>query len=347
MKTTILSVDKTVDNNEVYQQAVDILKNGGVVSFPTETVYGLGAIATNEQAVQEIFKAKGRPSDNPLIVHIGETQDVLKFASIVPPAAKKLMDAFWPGPITLILNKKPNVIAPSVTPGVETVGIRMPSHPVALQLLRKLGEPLAAPSANRSGKPSPTEAFHVFNDLEGRIPLIVDGGSTEVGIESTVIDMTVEPPIILRPGSITKEMIENVIGSVQLTSNESKSEAPRSPGMKYIHYAPNAPVLLIERDRNTIQKAVQSLQEKGEKVAVVGPDELHIQEADWYYNIGASYENMATHLYKVLREIDQSDATIILAVETDEVGIGTAYMNRLRKASDDKRYFSSTISENE
>ena len=174
----------------------------------------LGALATDEQAVQKIFEAKGRPSDNPLIVHIGNKEEVCNYATGISADAEKLMDAFWPGPLTLVFDKIPGVIAPNVTPGVETVGIRMPDHPVALGLLRALGEPLAAPSANRSGKPSPTEAAHVHKDLDGLIPLILDGGQTGVGVESTVLDMTTIPPTILRPGGTTQEMIESIIGPV-------------------------------------------------------------------------------------------------------------------------------------
>lgn len=329
-----------MDNKIIYKQAVDILKNGGVVAFPTETVYGLGALATDEQAVQKIFDAKGRPSDNPLIVHIGSKEDVRKYATNITAEAEKLMDAFWPGPLTLIFNKIPGIIAPNVTPGVETVGIRIPDHPVALQLLQQLGEPLAAPSANRSGKPSPTEAAHVKEDLDGLIPLILNGGQTGVGVESTVIDMTMDPPVILRPGGTTQEMIEEVIGPVNAGSKNSPETAPRSPGMKYTHYAPEAPLLLIAPDIQEISDAVRALQSEGKKVVVIGPDELDIQTADWYFAIGPSHNNetMAINLYKVLRQCDSTDADIILAVETDLSGVGAAVMNRLLKAADGKRY---------
>ena len=257
METKVISVDNSLDKKSSYQQAVDILRNGGVVAFPTETVYGLGALATDEQAVQKIFEAKGRPSDNPLIVHIGNKEEVKKYASVITSEAEKLMDAFWPGPLTLIFNKIPGIIAANVTPGVETVGIRMPDHPVALQLLRELGQPLAAPSANRSGKPSPTAAIHVEKDLQGLIPLILDGGQTGVGLESTVIDMTTTPPVILRPGGTTKEMIEKVIGPVETSDKTSLEQAPRSPGMKYTHYAPEAPVYVIEADVKKVREAVR------------------------------------------------------------------------------------------
>jgi L-threonylcarbamoyladenylate synthase len=316
------------------------LKSGGVVAFPTETVYGLGAIATDEQAVDKIFKAKGRPSDNPLIVHIGNKEEVAKYAAEIPEKANQLMNAFWPGPITLIFNAIPNIIAPNVTPGVKTVGIRMPDHPVALDLLRQLKAPLAAPSANRSGKPSPTEALHVKEDLDGLIPLILDGGPTGVGLESTVIDMTVEPPIILRPGGATREMIEEVIGPVAVADEKAPENTPRAPGMKYRHYAPEAPLFIIESDKEKISNAVDKLQKEHKKTAIIGPDSLRVPNADWYFAIGSSEstEEMAVNLYKALRQCDMIDADIILAVETDLDGVGAAFMNRLEKASDGKRF---------
>ena len=196
------------------------------------------------------------------------------------------MDAFWPGPLTLVFNKIPGVIASNVTPGVETVGIRMPDHPVALGLLRALGEPLAAPSANRSGKPSPTEAAHVYKDLDGLIPLILDGGQTGVGVESTVLDMTTIPPTILRPGGTTQEMIESIIGPVNSETKSPGEQAPRSPGMKYLHYAPEAPLYVINNEEEKIREAVDTLHAEGKKVALIGPDELGPSGADWYFAVG-------------------------------------------------------------
>lgn len=338
VETIIINVDKVSGKEESYEQAVDILENGGVVAFPTETVYGLGAVATNAGAVEKIFKAKGRPSDNPLIVHIGQREQVFKYAANITKDAEKLMDAFWPGSLTLVFERIAGVIAENVTPGVETVGIRMPDHPVALGLLRALKQPLAAPSANRSGKPSPTEAAHVHKDLNGCIPLILDGGQTGVGLESTVIDMTTVPPTILRPGGTTKEMIEGVIGPVA-TSGTTNEKAPRSPGMKYAHYAPDAPLFVIESSVDKIETAITMLHAKGEKVAVIGPDELTVSSANWYFAIGPSLnkEVMAANLYGALRKCDLTDATVILAVETDLAGVGAAFMNRLAKASDGKQ----------
>lgn len=332
-----------MDNSVSYQQAVDILKSGGVVAFPTETVYGLGALATDAVAVQRIFEAKGRPSDNPLIVHIGNKIDVDNYAVDVPEIAGKLMDAFWPGPLTLVFHKRPGVIAENVTPGFDTVGIRMPDHPVALKLLRTLSGPLAAPSANRSGKPSPTEAGHVLTDLEGRIPLIVDGGRTGVGVESTVLDMTASPPEILRPGGVTREMIEDVIGPVRAEGKSpgaADEEAPRAPGMKYMHYAPESPLYVIRPDETVIREAVKQLHIEGKRVAVIGPDEFDIADADWYFAVGPLNNNeaIAVNLYGALRQCDLTDADLILAAETDYEGVGQAVMNRLLKAADGKRF---------
>ncbi|PIC74154.1 L-threonylcarbamoyladenylate synthase [Sporosarcina sp. P17b] len=341
MDTTQEIVDNLVDNDRIYEQAVDILKSGGIVAFPTETVYGLGAIATDGQAVQRIFEAKGRPSDNPLIVHIGNQSDIEKYATDIPEIAEVLMKAFWPGPLTLIMEKKPGVIADVVTAGLSTVAIRMPDHPIALELLRKLDQPLAAPSANRSGKPSPTEADHVYHDLLGRVPLILDGGETGVGLESTILDITVTPPVILRPGGITKEQLEDLIGTVHMaTLPTDQTSAPRAPGMKYTHYAPEAPLFVIGSNADTIAHALETIHQQNKRVAIIGPDELYTERADWYFSTGPinSREAMASSLYKAIRQCDNTKADIILAVETDLSGIGAAVMNRLDKASDGKRF---------
>lgn len=340
METKVVSVDNFMDNERNYKQAVDILKSGGVVAFPTETVYGLGALATDELAVQKIFEAKGRPSDNPLIVHIGNKEQVFNYATDISADAEKLMDMFWPGPLTLVFHKIPGVIALNVTPGVETVGVRMPDHPVALGLLRALGEPLAAPSANRSGKPSPTEAAHVHKDLDGLIPLILDGGQTGVGVESTVLDMTTIPPTILRPGGTTQEMIESIVGPVNSETKSPGEQAPRSPGMKYLHYAPEAPLYVINYDVDKIYAAIDKLHAEGKKVALIGPDELGVSGADWYFAIGVAGNNeaMATNLYGALRKCDLTEADLILAVETDLAGVGAAVMNRLMKAAEGKHF---------
>ncbi|MEK5230688.1 L-threonylcarbamoyladenylate synthase [Lysinibacillus sp. FSL K6-0232] len=342
MKTVCKVVDSNVNSQTNYTQAVDILHAGEVVAFPTETVYGLGAIATNDSAVKKIFEAKGRPSDNPLIVHIGTKEEVTLYVTHISEVAKQCMELFWPGPLTLIMPVKPNVLARSVTAGLSTVGIRMPNHPVALALLQQLQQPLAAPSANRSGKPSPTEAVHVKDDLDGYIPYILDGGSTGIGLESTVLDVTQEPPVILRPGGITKEMLEANIGPViQPTKLEQKlEETPKAPGMKYTHYAPNAPVLLIDCDKNVVSNAVQHLQREGHIVALLAPASFHTVNVDFYFSVGeaGSQEEMGATLYNALRACDKTTATIILATATSTEGVGAAIMNRLDKAAGGKWY---------
>jgi len=341
METVCKIVDSNVNSQITYAQAVDILNAGEVVAFPTETVYGLGAVATNDDAVEKIFKAKGRPSDNPLIVHIGTKEEVYLYIEHISELAKKCMDAFWPGPLTLVMPVKPNVLAESVTAGLKTVGIRMPDHPVALALLQQIQKPLAAPSANRSGKPSPTEAIHVKDDLEGYIPYILDGGPTGIGFESTVLDVTHEPPVILRPGGITKEMLESVIGPViQPTKIEqTMEETPKAPGMKYTHYAPNAPVYLIDCDMKKVQQAIQQLQLQ-HKVALLAPESFSHINTDYYFSIGevGSKEEMGAALYHALRACDKTGATVILVTATSTEGVGAAIMNRLDKAAGGKWY---------
>lgn len=337
VRTIQLHVNENVDNSENYAQAVDCLNKSEVVAFPTETVYGLGAVATDEQAVKKIFVAKGRPSDNPLIVHIGTTEEVEFYAEHIPEVAKRCMEAFWPGPLTLVLNAKADILAPSVTAGLQTVGIRMPDHPVALQLLQTINKPLAAPSANRSGKPSPTKASHVYEDLAGLIPCILDGGMTGIGVESTVLDVTLDQPVILRPGGVTKEMLEQVIGPVLEPSFEQQKieSTPKAPGMKYTHYAPNAPVYLIEPKRDYIQQAIQQLKEANHKVALLAPQNFEDIIVDYYFSLGDAneIEQMSTVLYDALRACDKTEATVILATTTLKKGVGTAIMNRLEKAA--------------
>lgn len=342
MERMIINVEKNVDNSENYPQAVDLLNNGEVVAFPTETVYGLGAIATDDQAVKKIFAAKGRPSDNPLIVHIGTVEELALYIEHMPSVAKLCMDAFWPGPLTLVMDAKKGVLAPSVTAGLQTVGIRMPDHPVALGLLRALGKPLAAPSANLSGKPSPTKAEHVIEDLAGRISAVVDGGATGIGLESTVLDVTLSPPVILRPGGVTREMLEEVIGAVLAPDlDEQKIEStPKAPGMKYTHYAPDAPVYLIEENEAIISQAVADLQEKGHRVALLAPQNLSKIATPYFFAFGEAQqtEQMAATLYDALRACDKTDATIILATATKKEGVGVAIMNRLEKAAGGQWY---------
>ncbi|TWT27643.1 L-threonylcarbamoyladenylate synthase [Planomicrobium sp. CPCC 101110] len=327
METKTILVDKNENVEKSYSQAVEMLRSGEVVAFPTETVYGLGAVATDLEAVDKIFKAKGRPSDNPLIVHVDSKETAMEYVVNITQKAEKCMDAFWPGALTLILTAKPDTFAANVTAGLDTVGIRVPDHPVALELLKQLKKPVAAPSANTSGKPSPTLAEHVFHDMNSKIPLVLDGGATAIGIESTVLDMTCEPPCILRPGQVTKEQIEEVIGMVRLSS-DIKGNAPKSPGMKYTHYAPEAPVYLIEEDARLIEMAIDHVHNEGKKVAVLSHHDF--PNADFDFPLSAET------LYSSLRKCDMIDVNIILAAVSSDKQKDIAVLNRLEKAADHK-----------
>ena len=248
MKTEVIKIDQNNMDTEALERAAAIIRDGGLVAFPTETVYGLGADALSAEASKKIYAAKGRPSDNPLIVHVAEFSDMEKIAQEMPEEAKKLADAFWPGPLTMIVRKNDKVPY-ETTGGMDTVAVRMPNHPVALELIRRSGGYIAAPSANTSGKPSPTLAEHVAFDMDGRIPMILDGGPVGIGIESTIVDLTEDIPMILRPGYITPKMLEKVIGEVKMDPGIIASDSlqkPKAPGMKYKHYAPKADLILVD-----------------------------------------------------------------------------------------------------
>ncbi|SDN24155.1 L-threonylcarbamoyladenylate synthase [Psychrobacillus sp. OK028] len=335
MKTIISIVDNLSADKFSYAQAVDLLTNGEVVAFPTETVYGLGAIATSEVAVAKIFEAKGRPQDNPLIVHIGSKEEIKEFTHDIPKLAEVCMETFWPGPLTLILPLKAGSLAENVSAGLPTVGVRMPEHPVALELLKQLKQPVAAPSANKSGKPSPTKAAHVYHDLNGKIPLILDGGTTGIGLESTVIDFVGEIPTILRPGGITKEMLEKVIGPVGEAKPTDHEEAPRAPGMKYAHYAPDSPVFLIEASIQKVQEAVEKIHNEQKKVAIIASDSFNQVQVDYFFSLGNEnqLDDAAHLLYQALRDCDETDVEIILVPVLSKKGVGRAIMNRLEKAA--------------
>lgn len=336
------SLDKYVleEKNEDIIMAAEVLKQGGLVAFPTETVYGLGAIATDTDAVRAIFKAKGRPSDNPLIIHFGRILDIQNWVADFPPVAKKLADAFWPGPLTIILPHRGN-LSPLVTAGLSTVGVRVPDHPIALRLLSYVGLPVAAPSANRSGRPSPTQAIHVWEDLNGRFDLLLDGGATGVGVESTVVDVTTEIPMILRPGGISLEEIQAVIGEAQLDPGLSYAqEKPRSPGMKYRHYAPKATMWLIDGEYPLLlefmQLKVNEAKSRGLKVGVLITEESRRKvHADVVVVCGSrkSPESVAHNLYHALREFDQKQVDLIFSETFPEKGVYLAIMNRLYKAA--------------
>lgn len=324
--------------------AASIIRKGGLVAFPTETVYGLGADALNPKAVAGIYAAKKRPLDNPIIVHVSSKEEAKKILEDVPESAVKLMDVFWPGPLTLVLKASENV--PKITTaGSDTVAVRMPKHKVALALIRESGTPIAAPSANLSGRPSPTTAQHVEQDLVGRIDLILDAGSTQVGVESTVLDLSRYPPQILRPGGVTYEELNKILGKVELhpaaIAEQGISIAQaRSPGMKHKHYAPNAEIIVVEGESNAIIKKVQELAnryfEMGKKIGVLASDEnMSIYRADVVKSFG-SREDLATvakNLFGLLREFEKEKVDIIIAEGITLKGLGLAVMNRLRRAS--------------
>ncbi|RSK28956.1 threonylcarbamoyl-AMP synthase [Bacillus sp. HMF5848] len=341
MKTETWCVDNTVElstDNPHIIEAANLLKRGEVVAFPTETVYGLGANALSERAVEKIFVAKGRPSDNPLIVHIGSKEQLQDLVQSVTPHAHKLIEQFWPGPLTLVLPKKA-AVAHNVTAGLESVAIRMPNHPVALTLLKAANVPIAAPSANLSGKPSPTEAKHVYADLAGKIAGILDGGVTGVGLESTVVDCTTELPIILRPGGVTKEQLEEAVDCEVLVDKALQHDvhiAPRSPGMKYVHYAPDAPLQIVEGDLAFIQAIVNDARKAGKRVGVLTTTEqVNKYEADAVLACGErkNLTSVAQQLFATLRSFNTYDLDVIFSESFPREGIGEAIMNRLTKAA--------------
>jgi L-threonylcarbamoyladenylate synthase len=343
-KTLVLKVDSQEPEIGKIRIAADFIKKGGLVAFPTETVYGLGADALNPKAILSLFKAKKRPLDNPPIVHVGNSKDVYRLVETVPFKAEKLMREFWPGPLTLIFKR--SEIVPDVTvAGLETIAIRMPRHNVALALIRESGCPIAAPSANLAGKPSPTTATHVWDDLNGRIDAILDVGPTNIGVESTVLDLTVEPPQILRPGGTSYEVLRKVLGKVELhpvavAEKELQIEKVRSPGMKHKHYAPNADVIVVEGEVSAVMEKVKELakfyKQKGIKVGVLATDETAgYYEADVVKSLGSRSDLavIAKNLFRLLREFDLDGVDVIIAEGVPAEGLGLAVMNRLRKAS--------------
>ncbi len=349
MQTQLLKIDSRHIDTEVIKKAAELIRQGELVAFPTETVYGLGADALRPDASKKIYAAKGRPSDNPLIVHIQEIKELALIAKEVPETALKLAAAFWPGPLTIIVWKNDRVPY-ETTGGMETVAVRMPNHAAALALIKESGCLIAAPSANTSGKPSPTEASHVAFDMDGRIPLILDGGPVGIGLESTIVDLTEQRPVILRPGYITKEMLEEALGvevfmdpgilaGEQETGRQSGLK-PKAPGMKYRHYAPKAELVLVEGDMASVVKSINELiktkKKEGLKVGVIATDETKEQYlSDFTVSIGAREDKdaIARHLYKILREFDQSEVDIIYSESFAAKGLFEAVMNRLKKAA--------------
>lgn len=344
METKIQVICPKQIEKESLIKAAEILKNGGLVAFPTETVYGLGGDGLNPEAAEKIYNAKGRPADNPLIIHIGDKKDLDKLTKEIPEMGRKLVEAFWPGPLTLIFYKS-EIIPYSTTGGLETVAIRMPNHPIALELLKESGVKIAAPSANTSGKPSPTKASHVIEDLAGKIDMIIDGGEVEIGLESTIVDVTGDNPVILRPGFITKEMLEQVVGLVEmdkaiLEKNQKSGIIPKAPGMKYKHYAPKGDLTIYQGKLEHVVKRINQeairYEKEGKKVGIIATEETKNK-----YHIGIikdigtreEEETIARGLYNVLREFDQTNVEVILTESFESEYLGQAIMNRLLKAA--------------
>lgn len=332
------------EQEQALREAGKLLAAGEVVAFPTETVYGLGADGLNGEAVKKIFAAKGRPVDNPLILHIADKNMIYSLASELSPLAEKLADSFWPGPLTMVV-KKADSIPDEVTAGLDTVAVRMPGHPVAAALIREAGCPVAAPSANISGKPSPTNADDVAEDMMGKIAGILDGGPCGIGVESTVVDTTGECPVILRPGGITKEMLESLVGKVELDPalNGNPALKPKAPGMKYRHYAPLAPLFIVEGKTagREIIRLMKKAAEESVKLCVISDDitlgfikeNSRRQEEVSFLSWGEGKEDLAEHLYELLRECDRIKPDFIITTAVDEKGMGLAVMNRLKKSA--------------
>jgi L-threonylcarbamoyladenylate synthase len=344
MNTLMLKVDPNNPDPAKIRAAAEIIQRGGLVAFPTETVYGLGADALNGDAVLRLFEAKKRPLDNPPIIHIAEIKEVYPLVAEVPKKAELLMKQFWPGPLTLVFKRSANVPKES-TAGLDTVAIRMPVHPVAAALIRESKRPIAAPSANLSGKPSPTTAAHVYEDLNGCIDAIIDGGPANIGVESTVVDLSCDPPLLLRPGGTPFEALKVVLPDLQLhpfvvSETEISVDNARSPGMMHKHYAPKAEVILVEGSTEAIVAKIKGLaadyKEKYVKVGILATDETQAAyKSDVVRSMGSrsNVSTVAANLFRLLREVDAEGVNVILAESVPQEGLGLAVMNRLRKAS--------------
>jgi len=343
MKTEVRVINETDIDMEIIEQAGSILKAGGLVAFPTETVYGLGGDALNRESSKKIYAAKGRPSDNPLIVHIADMEMLAPIVESIPGTAGKLAEKYWPGPLTMIL-KKSEKVPFETTGGLDTVAVRMPKHQTALALIRAAGGYIAAPSANTSGKPSPTLAKFVKEDMDGRIDMIIDGGMVGIGLESTIIDLTENVPTILRPGYITREMLEDALKMpVAMDRNilgEDTKEAPKAPGMKYRHYAPKGEITIISGEEKkvieVINERTEKMHERGEKVGVIGTEgTVALYRADSVKCAGNRQmkTTVAKELYRILREFDDEKVTVIYSEAFEDTGLGQAIMNRLLKAA--------------
>lgn len=342
MKTKIVKIDENNIDTEIMKEAGQILKNGGLVAFPTETVYGLGGDALNESSSAKIYAAKGRPCDNPLIVHITNMEALSEIVKEVPKEAVKLAERFWPGPLTMIFYKS-DAVPFATTGGLETVAVRMPSHKTAKALIDAAGGYVAAPSANRSGRPSPTVAKYVIEDLDGYVDMVIDGGEVNIGLESTIIDLTGGCPTILRPGYITEEMLKEAIGRVDIDRtiiDNHSGQAPKAPGMKYRHYAPKGSLTIVEGQPDAvvdyINGRLSALQKEGIKTGVIATDETAVRYIGGdIKSVGKreDEEAIARHLFRILREFDDDEIQVMFAESFSEEGIGQAIMNRLLKAA--------------
>ena len=347
MNTVTVKIDRskaefTEAEDAALRRAGEVIRAGGLVAFPTETVYGLGGDALNRESSRKIYAAKGRPSDNPLIVHICRFEDIRQIVKEVPEEARRIAEAFWPGPLTMILPKS-ELVPKETTGGLDTVAVRFPSDKIAQKLIEYSGGYIAAPSANISGRPSPTVAKYVAEDMDGRIEMIIDGGAVGIGLESTIIDLTVSPPQILRPGYVTEEMLRKVLGRVDtdvtILSADS-GQAPKAPGMKYRHYAPKGELTIVEGEPDAvvayINGQVQKARENGEKTGVIGTDECAGRYcADVVKSVGSreDEESIARHLFTALREFDDENVERMYSESFDSAGLGQAIMNRLLKAA--------------
>lgn len=342
MKTEIVKIDEEQIDQEAIARAGEILKRGGLVAFPTETVYGLGGDALNENSSRLIYAAKGRPSDNPLIVHITNMEALKKIVTEIPPAARKLAERYWPGPLTMIFHKS-SAVPLATTGGLDTVAVRMPSHKTARAMIDAAGGYIAAPSANRSGRPSPTVARYVIEDLDGLVDMIIDGGEVNIGLESTIIDLTGEVPTILRPGYVTQDMLTETLGLVDMDRtilDANSRQAPKAPGMKYRHYAPKGNLSIVEgepeRVVSYINERISALQKEGRKTGVIATDETVARyHGDDIKSVGSRRDEkvIARHLFRILREFDDDNVEVMFTESFETAGIGQAIMNRLLKAA--------------
>lgn len=350
MQTEIIRIDRKQMNIDVLKKAGSILRAGGLVAFPTETVYGLGANGLDEEAAKKIYAAKGRPSDNPLIIHIADIECLDKIVKEVPKAAKKLAEAYWPGPLTMIFRKS-DCVPDGTTGGLDTVAVRMPSDEIAREMIRQGGGYIAAPSANTSGRPSPTTAQHVYEDMNGKIPLILDGGAVEIGLESSIVDLTMDMPTILRPGYVSFEMIRGVLGDVEVDRgiiSDDSSVKPKAPGMKYRHYAPKANLWIVEGPMEGVVSYINTRAGGSKQVGIICAEESRRKYPCGNVKcIGSRQDELsiASHLFAVLREFDEDGVEEIYSESFDTPGLGQAIMNRLLKAAGHQRVNVSEIQE--